>query len=420
MRILLAFAFIVMMSAPVNAQFKNLKIEDGEGGSIAINKKNPKNLVTVTRTGTVYYSIDGGLSWKKTKVQSNAGISGQPMIVTDDKDNFFITHTAVVSGVQRLVIHESKDKGETWSDDEFIDNDDETLSMDQRWYNVSVDSKGELHATWTQSDSYGSADTACTSVILYSASSNGKKWSTPKKLSAAGHCAEDAGIVIGSSSGVSIDGKVYAAWTKQGKIYFDRSFNGGDRFLSMDIEVSQQAGGWNYAVPGVQKNVALPQLAVDYSKGPMSGSVFILWADQREGNSDVWFTRSYNGGDNWTQPFRLGDDQTKKDQFLPSMAVDQTTGYVYVAYFDRKGYDDNKTDVVLSYSTDGGATFGTVLISETPFSTGMDKSTDYFLSIAAHKGVITPIWTRFDDGKPSVITAVIKQADLIKPVANKK
>src|SRR5688572_6108638 len=118
MRILLAFACIVMMSTPVSAQFKNLKIEDGEGGSIAINKKNPKNLVAVTSMGTVYYSIDGGLSWKKTKVESTAGIHGQPLLVTDDKDNFFITHTAVVAGAQRLVIHESKDKGETWSDDE--------------------------------------------------------------------------------------------------------------------------------------------------------------------------------------------------------------------------------------------------------------------------------------------------------------
>lgn len=410
----------MMMTATVNAQFKNLKIDDGEGGSIAINKKDPKNVVAVTATGAVFYSVDAGMSWKRTQIQSAAGIGGQPQIVTDDKDNFFVTHTSIVSGVQRLVIHESKDKGASWSDDEFIDEDKETITKDQRWQNVSADSKGELHATWTQSDSYGSADTSCTSVVLYSSSSNGKKWSTPKQLSQTGHCAEDAGMAIGSSAGVSIDGKVYAAWSYKGKIYFDRSFNGGDRFLSMDIPVSDHTGGWNFPVPGVNKNISLPQLAVDYSKGPMSGSVFVIWADRREGNSDVWFSRSYNGGDNWTHPFKLGDDNTKKEQFAPSMAVDQTTGYVYVAYFDRKGYDDNQTDVVLAYSADGGATFTTALVSEKPFAANTGQPLNNFLSIAAHKGVITPIWTRVDDGKTSVMTAVIKQADLIKPVANKK
>jgi hypothetical protein len=420
MRILLAITCIVMMTTMVNAQFKNLKLEDGEGGSIAINKKDPKNLVAVTNGGTVYYSVDAGLSWKKTKVESAAGVHGQPQIVTDDKDNFFIIHTSVISGVQRLVIHESKDKGATWSADEFIDDDEETLSKDQRWFHVSVDSKGALHATWTQSDVYASADTSCQSVIFYSESSNGKKWSTPKKISQNGHCIEDASLLVGSSSGVSVDGKVFASWANDGKIFFDRSFNGGERFLSMDIKVDDQTGGWNYPVAGIKNNTALPQLAVDYSKGPMSGSIFIVWADKRGGNSDVWFTRSYNGGDNWTQAFKIGDDQEGKDQFLPSMAVDQTTGYVYIVYFDRKGYDDNQTDVVLAYSSDGGTNFGTTKISETSFTPTTEKPLGNFISIAAHKGVITPIWTRIDDGKTTVITAVIKQTDLIKPVANKK
>jgi hypothetical protein len=376
--------------------------------------------VAVTASGTVYYSVDAGLSWKKTKVESASGVHGQPQIVTDDKDNFFIIHASVISGVQRLVIHESKDKGATWSADEFIDDDEETSSKDQRWCHVAVDSKGALHATWTQSDVYPSADTSCRSIILYSESSNGKKWSTPKKISPEGGCNADGGLVVGSSSGVSVDGKVYASWANQGKIFFDRSFNGGDRFLSMDIKVDEQTGGWNFPIDGVKNNTALPQLAVDHSKGQMSGSIFIVWADKRGGNSDVWFTRSYNGGDNWTQVFKLGDDQSGKDQFSPSMAVDQTTGYVYIVFFDRKGNNDNQTDVVLAYSSDGGATFGTAKISETSFLSTTEKPLSNFISIAAHKGVITPIWTRIDDGKTTMMTAVIKQTDLIKPVANKK
>lgn len=420
MRLLLAGFWMTLMTVTVNAQFRNIKLEDGEGGAIAINKKDPQNIVAVTSLGNVYYTTDAGFSWKKTNVTSAAGIAGQPQIITDDKDNFFIFHTAVVGGVHRLVVHESKDKGATWSEDKFIDNDEKNLSKDQRWYHVSGDSKGGLHATWTQSDSYASTDTTCTSTIVYSASSNGKKWSTPKIISQTGRCAEDEGIVIGSSSGVSVDGKVYASWATDGKIFFDRSFNGGERFLSMDIKVEAQVGGWNFAVPGVKNHVAFPQIAVDRSRGSMSGSVFIVWTDKRQENADVWFTRSYNGGDNWTQPYKFGDDEGKKDQFLPRLAIDQTTGYVYVIYYDRKMYDDDKADVVVAYSVDGGVTFGTTVVSEVPTAPTEEQQLSSFVSIAAHKGVITPIWTRIEGGKPSVITTVIKQSDLIKTAANKK
>jgi hypothetical protein len=141
-----------------------------------------------------------------------------------------------------------------------------------------------------------------------------------------------------------------------------------------------------------------------------------VWADQKNGESDtdVWFMSSSNGGEQWTEPKRVNGDRGGKHQFLPWIAVDNSTGNIYIVYYDRRAYDDLQTDVYLAYSTDGGLNFKEVKISETPFVPSETKFFGDYTNIAANKGQITPIWTRMDDGRTSVWMALIKEEELIK------
>jgi carbohydrate-selective porin OprB len=43
----------------------------------------------------------------------------------------------------------------------------------------------------------------------------------------------------------------------------------------------------------------MPVLKVDNSKSRMNGSLYLVWADQRNGenDTDIWFMRSTNQGD---------------------------------------------------------------------------------------------------------------------------
>ena len=215
---------------------------------------------------------------------------------------------------------------------------------------------------------------------------------------------------------ISADGKAFVAWANQNKIFLDRSFSGGDLWLSNDITVGQQNGGWNLKVPGHQVANGSPVLMIDQSKSIYQGCLYLMWADQRSGenDTDVWFMRSTNFGDNWSSPAKVAEDSSKRHQYLPSMTVDQTTGYIYAVFYDRSAYDDNQTDVCVAYSTDGGINFKTTRISESPFTADEEQTFTDYIGISAHKGMITPIWTRVDDGKTSVWTAIIKQKDLIQ------
>lgn len=426
--ILLHFFFLSLFQA--NAQFKNILLDPGSTAyqacepSIAISLKDPNMIVAASSLNNVYYTSNGGFSWQKSKLTSSLGVWGNPVVIADFKGNFFYFHLSDPTGknwaseevLDRIVVQESNDYGITWSEGVSIGLN-HPKDQDKEW--AIADRKGNIYVAWTQFDKYGSDDGTCQSNILLSSSPNGKKWSRPIQISkVSGDCRDDDNTAEGVVPAVSADGiQVYVAWANQGKIFLDRSFDGGKTWLNNDIEIAEQSGGWSMKIPGLDRCNGRPVLVCDNTKkGGLSGALYMVWADQLNGenDTDIWFTRSMNFGDNWSQPIRINNDGLGKQQFLPWMTVDPATGHIYIVYYDRRSYDDLQTDVYLGYSTDGGLNFKNVRISEKPFVPSEEVFFGDYINISASQGVIAPIWTRMDNKQTSVWTTIIKQEELDK------
>jgi hypothetical protein len=410
-------------------QFRNMMLDQQDDMRtricepvIAINSRYPNNIVAGALPDNVYYSKDAGVTWKKGKLTLPSGDYGDPAITSDSKGNFYYFHAAMRSGTDAsgpekdggIIFQQSDDGGETWTAGGPMGIDQ---AKDQNTERVTADTKGNLYLTWAQFDKYGDAGPDCHSNILFTMSKNSKKWSDPVVISQLpGNCIGDDNTTQGAWPAVTSDGKVFVAWSNGGKIYLDRSFNGGSLWLANDIQVAEQKGGWDLKIPGHDKCNGMPVLLADNSKSPYRGSLYLVWADQRNGeeDTDIWFTRSHNFGDNWSSPARINDDGKGKHQYMPSMAIDNETGYVYIVYYDRRNYDDQQTDVYLAYSDDGGANFKNVRISEKAFTPQEDVIFGEHSNISAHEGMVAPVWTRMDDGKTSVWTAVIRAEELLK------
>ncbi|MCB0851621.1 MAG: exo-alpha-sialidase, partial [Bacteroidetes bacterium] len=408
--------------------FKNIMLDNDLTGyppcepSIAINPKNPDNIVGAAILDKVYTTFDGGKSWSLQRLTSTYGVFGDPCVIADKKGKFYYLHLSDPSGsrwgsdalLDRIVCQMSKDGGKTWNNGGFMGNH-HPKDQDKEWA-VASPFKNRIYATWTQFDEYESKDTADKSNILFSYSKNkGKKWSEAVRINQfSGDCLDDDDTVEGAVPAVGPNGEVYVAWSWNEQLWFDRSTDGGKTWLDEDIKVANQPKGWALDIPGLSRSNGMPVLACDLSKGPNQGNLYINWADQKNGthDTDIWIARSSDGGNTWSEPIRVNQDKPGRHQFLTWMAIDQTTGYLYIVYYDRRNHRGEATDLYLAWSKDGGKTFQEQKISEKPFTPNPMGFFGDYNNISAHAGRICPIWTRMENGRNSVWTAVISQKEL--------
>ncbi len=144
---------------------------------------------------------------------------------------------------------------------------------------------------------------------------------------------------------ISSSGKnVYVTWVDDrngwADIYFNCSTDGGATWLGTDIRLDTYPAGandsWN------------PQIS------SYGNNVYVIWEDKRNGNWDIYFNYSTNGGATWQgTDIRLDTDPPGSSySFNPQISSSENN--VFVTWADtRNGYDG----IYFNYSTDSGATW---------------------------------------------------------------
>lgn len=415
------FAMLLICAIPslIVAQHENILIDaagNPEEPSIFINPTNTNQIVAGANINKVYYSSDAGKTWSKGKLESSYGVWGDPVILCDTAGTFYFFHLSYGKGsegwLDRIVCQKLSDlNSKTWTDGTFMGNSF-LKDHDKHWV-VNDPKNNAIYSTWTVFDKYDSKKTSDSSHIYFSKSTdNGLTWSNQLRINLlGGDCIDSDNTTEGAVPAVGPKGEVYVAWSNRSKIWFDRSFDGGKTWLDNDILVSEQVGGWDLEIPGINRCNGLPITVCDLSPSKYNGTIYVNWTDQKNGSddTDVWLAKSTDQGLTWSAPVRVNDDGPGKHQFFTWMSIDQSTGYLYFVYYDRRRYDDNRTDVYMAVSKDGGQTFSNFRISQSPFVPDANVFFGDYNNVSAHNGVVRPIWTRMDNGTTSVWTAIIDQ-----------
>jgi hypothetical protein len=418
---LLTFGCILaMLTATLiaRAQYTNVMISDEyypEETSIFINPKNTKQIIAGANLNSFYFSFDGGQTWTRNPMNSTLGVYGDPCVIIDTNGYFYFFHLSYPSNetwLDQIVCQRSTNNGLSWNNGSGIGKND-PKQQDKEWAIVNRQNN-EIYVTWTQFDSYGSTNPERESNIMFSKSADeGITWSDAIEINEIpGNCIDSDSTVEGAVPAVGPNGEIYTAWAGPAGLVFDRSLDGGLSWLDTDIFVSDIPGGWDYSVPGIYRANGLPVTCSDISKGPNRGNIYINWTDERssagaEQDLDVWLVKSTDGGNTWSAPKRVNDDGPGKQQFFTWMTVDQVTGYLWFVFYDRRNYDDTRTDVFMAVSKDGGETFENFIISESPFIPNPNVFFGDYTGISAHNNVVRPIWTRLDEFNLSVWTALL-------------
>ena len=415
------FIVIILPFIAFSQDYKNVQIDIGksfngpEEPAIAISLSNPNIIMAGANIKTTYLSKDGGLTWKKNEMSSKYGVYGDPCIISTNDGEFMYFHLSLPHGqayrdesfLDRIVCQTTKRNGKKFSKGTYMGYYP-PKDQDKEWAIYDSD-RERTYVTWTQFDKYGSENESDRSVILGSYSDNdGKSWSESVILSQiTGDCIDDDNTTEGAVPAVGLKGEMQVAWALSEKIYFN-TYTPGDSIPKEKV-IAQQIGGWTQNIVGLNRTNGMPVTVSDLSKGPHRGALYVCWSDQRNGelNTDIFITKSMDGGETWSEAFRVNNDATSTQQFLPWLTIDQTTGYVYVLFYDRSNYEDAQTDVFLAVSKDGGATFENKKISESPFTPNDRVFFGDYINISAHNGQVRPIWTRYENGNISIWTAII-------------
>ncbi len=415
--IFLLLIIVIFLTINSFAQFTNIQISNTNEPtepSIAINPNNTNILFAGANLNNYYVSLDGGLTWSENTLTSSYGVWGDPCTLIDNNGNFYFFHLSnATSWLDRIVCQKSTDNGQTFSNGTFLGLNN-PKDQDKEWATIDRDNNN-IYVLWTQFDSYGSTDPTCKTEILFSKSTDeAQTWSNPLKINQFdGNCEDEDLTVEGAVPTIGPNNEIYTSWAGPNGIVFNRSTDLGNTWLTNEIMVDPMQGGWAFSIPGLDRANGFPVTKCDRSGGVNNGTIYINWSDQSNGtnNTDIWLKKSTDGGNTWSNKIRVNDDNTEKHQFLSWMDIDQTDGTIYIIFYDRRNYNDNRTDVYLAYSTDGGTTFTNTKISETPFIPNTTFFGDY-TNIVAHNGIIRPVWGRSDGNAASIWTAIIDKNSL--------
>ena len=410
------------------AQFQNIRVNNDtltvcNEPSIALNPTNPDNIVIGVNNTYCMSTFDEGNVWTAGKMYSSMGGWGDPSLTFDLNGNLYFAHLSgepPLTGrwVDRIIIQKSTDGGLTWNDGTYTGLN-RPKHEDKEWISVDMTNsvyQNNLYVAWTEFDKIFEPNPIYKSRILFSHSTDaGQTWSNAMEISdVEGDCLDDDNTTEGAIPAIGPDGEVYIAWAGPEGIVLDRSFDGGITF-GEDIFVVDIVGGWGwgYEIEGIYGN-GLPQTICDISNSPYRGTIYVLWADQRNGiyNTDILLKKSTDKGLTWSETKIVNDDNSGRPQFFPWMSIDPITGIMYIVYYDRRNTISTMTEVYVARSTDGGETFYNYLVSDSPFEATTQKFIGDYINIVAYNGKVYPIWIRSDQFGRDVMVAKIDESTL--------
>jgi hypothetical protein len=269
----------------------------------------------------IYYkrSTDAGVSWgADTRLTNNSAVSSSPSVSVSGQ----VVHVVWVDsrdGNNEIYYKRSIDAGVSWGADTRLTNNSYNSA------NPSVSVSGQVvHVVWLDQRD------ADPEIYYKRSTDGGVSWGADTRLTYNPSLSNCPSVSVSSSV-------VHVVWhdLRDGnvEIYYKRSTDGGiswgaDTRLTNDPAVSQ-----------------FPSVSV-------SGQVVhVVWYDQRDGNREIYYKRSTDGGVSWGADTRLTNNSA--DSYNPSVSVSGQV--VHVVWWDSR---DGNNEIYYKRSTDAGISWG--------------------------------------------------------------
>ncbi len=316
----------------------------------------------------IYYkrSLDGGLSWgADTRISNNIGFSSNPSISLSGKVVLVVWEDnmdGITAQNYQIFYNRSSDGGSSWGTDKRLSNDPNNAE------NPSVSSLGPLVlVVWNHRDASG----LYTAINCKRSADGGLSWGEDIVLT------NDPGAYWQPCVSIS-ESEVHVVWlgglVNNPKVGYKKSTDGG---ISWGVNTWLTSDNIYTDCPSV------------YASG---SSVHVLWLDARPDNLkyQIYYKNSNDGGINWGPDTQLTTN-FKLAALQCSMAVSGSD--IHVVWPDNR---DGNVEIYYIGSKDGGTTWR----PETRLTNNASVSTFPFVSSTSK--VVHVIWEDYRDGNMEI------------------
>ncbi len=255
---------------------------------------------------------------------SNSGSAQTPVIGVDSAGKIInVVWADKSSGNYQIFFSRSVDGGSTFSRPKNLSNS----ATDSQEPQLALDSTGNINVAWRENNAgvYG---------LFYARSADGgASFTTPKSIPVGGS-AYDLHLAVDSKGNVNILWIDWSDATYCSDLRFTRSADAGSSFASSTLA----SGCWPYP--------SYPELVID-----IHDSINVAWESDLDGDSNIYFTRSLDGGVTFDTPAWVDHGGVQDLRLL----VDPS-GNVSVVWADT-GFSDYRTygsGIYISRSTATG------------------------------------------------------------------
>ena len=398
------------MNIRINSVTTNIQNEE----QIVINPRDSLNMVAVWRDFRlgyrrvgVGYTFDGGNTWHDALFSGTPyAWDSDPAITVDDSGNFYAVVLSLPSdgSTSGIFVFKSSDGGVSWQGPYTVVDAHSSAFEDKEWITCDASPyspfKGNLYVAWRRfyDDSLGGID-------FSRSTDGGQTWSPLKKLSVSTYGVQWPTLTVDDS------GVLYVAWLNfyYNRLEYVKSSDGGSTFSIPATIARLSGGGWYYINPDMLV-ISYPAITADVSPAsPYVGNLYVVYMDTTSNNgTDIFFTKSTNGGVNWSTPVRLNDDirGIVRDQFHPWIDVDQN-GVITVIFYDRRNDPHNRLmNVYLTQSFDGGETWTpnvrVTSVSSDPAAGSKSGLIGEYIGLDTWNGKPFMVWTDTREGTQDV------------------
>jgi hypothetical protein len=364
---------------------------------VAVNPTNSNNVIGVfqqdrwsdggSRGLLAARSINGGTSWT-TNFAAFSTCSGNPASNTYERasDPWVTFDTAgnayqislSVSGDQVLssvLVAKSADGGATWSSPTTLlrdpnplhFNDKESITGDptRAGYVYAVWDRGTFPSEQRNTRSFRGSHAFRGQPMFSRTTDGGQTWSAPVGM------ANQNIFTIGNQIAVLRDGTLVDVFQK----FQGSGVQPSPQVATESVMLSRDAGlTWSQPIDialwfpeavsdpdngnAVRTGNGLPDIAVDSS----TGTIYVVWEDGRfsaDRHADVALSKSVDGGRKWSPPSKVNQSPVGVQAFTPAVAVsaDGTVGITYYDFRNNTSALGVPTDAWFAHSHDSGATW---------------------------------------------------------------